>query len=141
MRLVSFGTAKPFRILLVVAVFAVAGCKDQAQEANLCTVRGRVNMSGKPAEKVSVMLHPVGFTIPDSMGATPGAKTDSIGAFYLIPGVPAGKYKVSITKSKKAKSTASASGNTPDRYADPATSGLEVDIVPGANELPTFELK
>lgn len=127
-------------LCFVVTAAALAGCGDRPPVSNLCPVRGKVVANGKPVEKVSVRLHPVGFAIPDAAGATTGGKTDEIGAFYMNPGVPPGKYQVTIEKPKKAKAGA-APAVVPDRYADPAKSGLEVEIVPGANELPPFDVK
>lgn len=128
-----FLRSRPFAAAFLVCI-AATGCTEHAPSP-LSTVRGRVFLKGKPVEKANVKLVPIDFEIPDTLGATPASKTDEIGAFYLIPGVPPGKYRVAIEKPKKASA-----GSFPSKYSDPATSGFTVDIVPGSNELPTFEL-
>ncbi len=84
-------------------------------------VSGRVTLDGQPLGGAIVTL-----LASDGRAAT--AETDAQGAFTVASPLAAGRYRVSITP-KAPRSP------VPERYFDPATSGLVVEVRGGENSL------
>lgn len=128
-----------------------AGCGSavmpDAPTVALYPVTGRVLFEGKPAAGARVTLHPIGSA---ALGVvTPGGEVDSEGQFsvttyQLSDGAPQGRYRATVSWSDVLNPGSSEAmygpEKLPQRYQNPATSKLEVEIVPGGGELPVLAL-
>jgi hypothetical protein len=115
-------------------------------------VHGRVFADGKPAEGVTVILHPVND--PDPKPVQPSAVVRADGSFelnsflleqrVLKEGAPAGQYLVTCTWYPPDLQNYLGREVLPDkfhgRYADPKSSGLRAEVAEGPTELPSFQL-
>lgn len=119
-----------------------------APKAELHPFTGIVLVDSEPASGAVVTLHAVGDSL---LGAvTPNGVADDIGVFSVCTyapgdGVPAGKYKVTVSWTEILNPGASepeyGKSKIPLRYSNPESSGLEVEVAAGHNEPRTFELK
>jgi hypothetical protein len=107
-------------------------------------VKGSAFFEGKPATGAVLSFHKVG---EDNRANLPHAKVQPDGTFTLSShgsgdGAPIGKYQVTVIWKKKKPGGSDEDGEwvLPPRYLAAATSGLEVDITSGVNELPAFQL-
>jgi hypothetical protein len=137
--------------MLVLAGFA-AGCSDPKR----ATVKGTVLLDKKPLPLAGVVFWP-----KDDMDlGVYNGKTDEDGRFELTarlqPYVKAGVYKVLIAKDVKTKDGKPPDEKTddmvllkqrgalknilPPRYFDRDNPVFVVEVMPGANDLPPFEL-
>lgn len=146
--------------VLVMGVTA-AGCRGDARLA-VNPVRGRVTYNGQGVPKAVVIFFPQDAASDQGKKMRPFAYADEQGNFSLKTyvdgdGAPPGKYRVSIvahggTAASRGKDApagaAPTSGpsvaipeNISKKYGSADTSGLEVTIQNGENNLPPFELK
>jgi hypothetical protein len=108
-------------------------------------VKGRVLVDGEPAAGVTVLFSPV--SIPDEEYIKPLGKTDEGGWFTLTSyrkgdGAPAGAYAVTLLWLPKGYAGPVEGGNKlPDRYRHPETSGIQIEVKAGDNNLDPFTLK
>lgn len=133
--------------LLVVALFAVAGCggtKPRVGDLPVHPVHGSVEYLGEPLEAATVTLIPVDQT--RKQASTQGI-TDEAGEFVLSTynvndGAPAGTFYVTVScENKNGKRVAGEFPELlPERYQSPLGSGLKVTIEDGDNELDVFKL-
>ncbi|MGC4006021.1 MAG: carboxypeptidase-like regulatory domain-containing protein [Pirellulales bacterium] len=114
---------------------AASGCGNGFKTV---AVGGRVTLDGKPVADAGVL-----FT-PDRKGPTAAARTAADGTFTLktgkLDGAAPGVYRVAIQKEEVVGNQVDAKGEeiadarttikhgVPARYADPATSGLTLEI-------------
>ena len=141
-------------LFLVVGLAAAAGCsraKSPPLPARLPTVAagGQVTFRGKPLAKASVVFH------HDGGDASAVATTDAEGRFTLTTytkddGAPVGKYRLTVATVDTVEvepgvlAPLSAEGprsGLPAAYANPATSGLVIEIPDAGNPNITVELK
>jgi hypothetical protein len=107
-------------------------------------VRGQVFFEGKPAAGAAIRFQAVG--VEEHPWTKPSAEVDDNGDFTVTTyrkddGMPAGKYEVAIIWLPKGYVGPIEKGNKlPARYADPATSGLTVEVQNSENVLPSFHL-
>jgi hypothetical protein len=115
-------------LVLVLLVFETA-CGSKPTPAPLTTyqVSGRVYLNQKPLARALVVFHP----LHKSEGTNPRsyAQTDAEGKFSLstfVPhdGAPTGKYRVTIHLQDEENGPV----RVPNRYGDPATSGITIEI-------------
>lgn len=125
--------------LLLVIPFWVAACGD-SEKFDTVPAKGTVTYKGKPLEKGQIQL------LPDNGPAAVGLIGD--GMFVLGTnadgdGAPPGKYRVTVFSYKENKTRF---GETiskaviPNRYANPDTSGIVVEIPERGNEAIKVEL-
>ena len=119
----------------------VAGCGKSGPQ--MVPVNGNVTLDGSPVNGASVMF------LPDK-GRPAQGNTDAQGHFSLnsIPGgagAELGKYQVTVTLTKHTGVTAGADGLesgpasgpvkveylVPQKYSDPKTSGITIEVKPG----------
>lgn len=136
---------------VVLLALAVTGCgtavMPDAPTVALHPVVGRVMFEGKPAVGARVTLHPVE---PAALGVvTPGGEVNADGQFavttyQLSDGAPQGRYLATVSWSDVlnpgSSDTMYGPEKLPRRYQNPATSKLEVEILPGIGELPVLAL-
>ena len=113
-------------------------------------VRGSVQVDGKPAEGVLVVLHPLSDD-QEVARLRPSATTVSGGSFQITcfesgDGAPPGEYSVTIEWRKEIDDPRTGKSDLgPDilrgRYADAKTTELSVTITAGDNDLPPFQLQ
>ncbi|MFG0332499.1 MAG: carboxypeptidase-like regulatory domain-containing protein [Maioricimonas sp. JB049] len=133
-----------------------AGCRGGAGDEPdlvLQPVTGTVKVDGQAAEGVSVTFVPADGAGPEQVAAS--GTTDSTGQFTLSvspdeEGVPAGKYRVLVTKIVKPDGTplgpdemaadAGAENVLPPVYQDPAQTPLGADVPEGGKSF-EFEVK
>jgi hypothetical protein len=131
--------------LTTFALAFVTGCGGGPPEPPRHPVSGQVKLRGKPLPEATVSFH------PQQQGARLlYAVTDPEGRFKITfrepgDGAPAGKYLVTVVRHKASKDgdeiVRNGPNELPQRYENPGTSGLSVDIVDGPNELPVIDLK
>jgi hypothetical protein len=118
------------------------GCtsKKTVKERPTFPVKGTVLFEGRPVGDALVVFHPpVGRDDPPVFSM---ARTDANGRFEVstykpYDGAPAGSYRVSVVKYDDQEGT----HLLPPTYADPATSGLRVEVRDTGNELEPFRLR
>jgi hypothetical protein len=129
-------------------ILAVTGCGDGKIGRN--KINGSVNVDGKPTGGVMVIFCPVGGS-PELQKMRPFGFTGNDGKFELTSvekgdGAPEGQYKV-LMQWPGTSGDARDGGGTmgPDklkgRYMNLEKSQFTVDVEPGTNDLPPFELK
>jgi hypothetical protein len=141
------------RALALIAAGLVSllpGCRKSARKP-VYPVRGQVLYRGRPTAHALVTFHPLEDDGPAAV--RPVAEADEQGRFTLTTyaagdGAPEGEYRVTVQWLLASRSQFPGQGDDyvtsnylPDRYGRPDTSGLQATVVPGDNELPTFELK
>lgn len=113
--------------------------------------KGKVTVNGKAYAGLTLVLHPEDKT-NFKWDERPQGRTNEQGEFELFTyqagdGAPAGKYKVGF-----AFIETDDSGNDqiktkgmfhliPPQFQSPTTSGVVVEIKPGANDIPAIDLK
>lgn len=106
--------------------------------------RGQVFFEGQPPEGATVVLRPVADKAPDGIFPRGSVQADgsyALECYELGPGAPVGEYVAAVVwYSVNEKRPEDVVNKLPERYADPATSGLPVTIKPGKNELGSFQL-
>jgi hypothetical protein len=126
-------------ILLLVVI---GGCQERPT-----TVSGAVTLDGRPLTvpadaRGTVVIQPDG-----GHGAMATGLLDSTGHFNLATGsspeIARGKYFVTVSVTqllpKAENGEQGAKLTTPEKYASPRESGLEIDVKPGENQV-TFDL-
>lgn len=131
-------------LLFVASTILGCGASDAPE---LATVKGTVKLDGSPVPNADIMF------IPDSKAGTKGpassAKTDAQGNFELTgtgarSGAIIGKHKVTVTcpapSSGDGTGEAAAKCSVPEKYSDPGTTDISVEVKDGENDIP-IELK
>jgi len=130
--------------LLVGGLVLVAGCAKSGEK--LYPVKGKISVDGKPADGAILLFHPQGG------GQVSTATADANGNYACVhntaPGIPTGKYTITVSWPDPAKRNAPVSmGATPDipdllrsRYAVRDRSDMSVEVSASTTELPTIEL-
>jgi hypothetical protein len=149
-----------------VAAFAVAGC---GKSISYATVSGVVTHNGNPVDGARVIFHPT-TEVDGKTGTSFSSLTDSSGKYLIAatdqsPGLPAGVYKVTITKYEGKTGNATegmdagqldaqmsdhgggAGGKggpvnlLPKEYAQPGSTKLSATLEAGPNKDVNFALK
>jgi hypothetical protein len=112
--------------------------RDPSQKPTFAA-RGRVLLDDQPLKNAVVTLHPLGDTATKPVRSY--ARTDAEGNFELSTyqpgdGVPAGRYAITILQDADEGAV-----RVPQRYANPKTSGLIVEVKEEENALPAFRLR
>src|SRR5262249_15204174 len=137
---------------LLVSALLVLCCSSCQGGKRFYPVRGKVFANGKPAEGVTIILHPLDD--PGPKPVQPSAVVQADGSFelksflvdqrVLKDGAPAGQYAVTCTWYPPDLEKYIGMENLPDRlqgkYADSKTSGLRATVSEGPTDLPSFEL-
>jgi hypothetical protein len=131
-------------ILLVVA--AALGCGESETRVPVHRVKGMITFQGQPISGAFLSLHPKSAA-PDV--PAPRASVNPDGSFELSTfegsdGAPEGKYFVTVKWYKPVKvkgEVVSGPNALPAKFSNPKTSGIEVTVASGQNELPTIQLK
>jgi hypothetical protein len=139
--------AQASRILLKLAanillLVVIGGCQERPT-----TVSGTVTLDGRPLTvpadaRGTVVIQPDG-----GHGTMATGLLDSTGHFNLAtgssPDIARGKYLVTVSVTqllpKAENGEQGAKLITPEKYASPRESGLEIDVKPGENQV-TFDL-
>lgn len=132
-------------ICLVLVLFAV-GCRDGQQATH--PVSGRLLIDGQPAAGADLRFYKVGGRSPGL--ARPYATTDQDGHFVVSTygmhdGAPTGTYQVCVSWKGPPDRISPDQRDAlpeqlPERFADPTTSGIEVQIIRGKNELDPIDI-
>jgi hypothetical protein len=133
-------------LALLLPAVVCAGCSRGGTK--LHPVRGRVLFEGKPTPHALVVLHPL--DPPGEDAPRPRGQVAADGSFMLSSlraedGAPAGRYAVTVewwlSPTGRGKGDdLPPSNRLPARYSRPETSGLQVAVQPGVNELPVIRL-
>ncbi len=130
--------------VVLLVIVAMAGCDRGPERA---PVEGIVLFEGKPLQAGTVMFQPVGGQ-PSQARIRPDG-TFTMETFGHGPGAVVGHCRVAVTcfesdvaggGKEGADEVALGRSLVPERYAQYATSGIEVDVRPGQNELVRIEL-
>lgn len=142
---------KPFTYTIAffsLVTLGFAGCSPNTNPWEIThPAIGAIEFKGKPVENAEITFFPKDATVPDSV--RPKAKSTADGKFILgtysqSDGAPEGKYKVTVIRNEVSvsKDTIVAKPNDlPTKYSTLNTTDLEIEIVPGTNEIPTIMLK
>ncbi|MHC2069257.1 carboxypeptidase-like regulatory domain-containing protein [Bremerella sp. T1] len=148
----SWSCSAPFAVCA--ALIVLAGCGGSESLPSLgATVSGTVTYKESPIEGAMVTFLPTG---EGGQGAF--ARTDADGKYTLSSsaggnnGVKPGTYHVTVSKievpqvqlageddpnyNPYAKTNAKPNNALPEKYAQQATSGLEIEVTNGANDVP-----
>lgn len=149
---------------LAVLIPSASGCKKNAR-LTVSPVHGRVTYNGQGVPRATVIFQPVEDSSEGAKKLRPFGDTDDQGKFDMKTyvrgdGAPPGKYRVSIIgigsfstggagKDKPGGEAENAppvtNMNIPSalakKYGDANTSGIDVTVREGENNLPPFELK
>ena len=130
-------------LALALTALFTSSCGPDAGTA-LNAVKGSAFFQGKPAAGAVISFHKVG---DDNKANLPHAKVQADGTFTLTSftsgdGAPVGRYQVTIIWKRKKPGCKDDDGEwvLPTRYLAASTSGLEVEIKNGSNELEPFHL-
>ena len=126
--------AVPGLISLVCVAFLLTGCDGRPSRVK---VSGHITCDGKPVEFGGVSFKPV------AGGRVGGGGIESGGAYTVTmyekgDGIPLGKYTVTIS-SAETLNPRTIRWHAPEKYSNPKTSGLSVEITEATSEL-DFEL-
>lgn len=131
----------------LIGLLAAAGCGDKGPKINV--VNGSVNVDSKPAAGVMVVFCPVNAP-PEIQRMRPFGITQADGKFQLTAakkgdGAPTGQFKVLFQWPTSANDTGAGVQLGADRFQgrfmNLEKTQFTVDIKPGENDLPPFELK
>jgi hypothetical protein len=110
-------------------------------------VQGKVLFDGKPIAGALVVLHPQ--DAGPAQAVRPVAYTKDDGSFAVATydagdGAPSGKYVATVEWLVRPKGTEDEQivvpNKLPQRYGNPQSSRLAVEVIAGANDLPPFQL-
>jgi hypothetical protein len=129
--------SRPARVMAVACLLSLIGCSGSDLGAE---VSGVASLDGKPLESGSVVFAPV-----DGVSNNATSAVNSDGTYQLVSsrtiGLTPGKYRVAVTMHEHVdvkpgeRSMVMPKLLTPQKYADPSTSGLEFDVVPGSQTI------
>jgi hypothetical protein len=134
------------------ASMVVSGCKEGRLDVN--PVHGQVTYKGQGIPNATVIFYPTGPVAEQLKKMRPYAYADNDGRFSLKTyvtgdGAPAGDYRVGViavmgSDRESAKGSPTKLVALPrllvQKYANQETSGIEVTVEPGENNLKPFEL-
>jgi hypothetical protein len=133
-------------LFLVVLLGACASCGDGRQTTY--PVQGQLTIEGKPAPYAELRFYEVHGRTPAM--SRPYATTDQEGRFWVSSygmhdGAPPGEYRVSVSWKGPLDGVSpdqrdSMPEQLPERFTDPATSGIVVRVIGGENRLETIEI-
>jgi hypothetical protein len=136
-----------FRLWLLLPAVLLCSC-SRSDQTPVQPVQGRVLVDGKPAAQALVTLHPRNGA---SSTSRPSGLTDARGNFRLTTfrqgdGAPEGEYVAAVTwfRAVPGRGAGDEKFTTrnflPGRYANPATSRLDVTISRGSQALAPLRL-
>jgi hypothetical protein len=131
--------------LLAVALLGASCARDGRPP--VYPAQGKIFYEGKPAANALVILHPVNKD-PRLESVRPLAHVEADGSFKLTTfangdGAPAGEYVVTVDwREKTAPVEGAPPGRSllPQRYSNPESSQLRVQVKEGPNELEPLKL-
>jgi hypothetical protein len=131
--------------LIVAASAGLAGCgtSDSLPKLEVHEVKGTVVLAdGKPLSGGSIYFVRKAGDLP----VTPNGKIGPDGTFSLVTGgsgegAPVGEYKVRIEAAPVGSAGKKAKEPFPPRYNDEDSSGIEIAVRAGANQLEPIRLK
>lgn len=136
--------ARIFSVMWVCSLFFVTGCGSGENRVPVAKVHGKVTYNGKPLQIGSLLFVPVGG------GPSAEANIDRdgnywMGTYALADGAVLGKHQVMITAFTSSggaglpedtvKANAAPVSVIPEKYADLANSGLEIEVKEGNNDV------
>ncbi|GIW88210.1 MAG: hypothetical protein KatS3mg108_2534 [Isosphaeraceae bacterium] len=129
--------------LAVALAIVPTGCSEQSNREPVYPVTGRVLFEGQPAFNAFVIFHPAPGSPPNAQAAH--GKADEQGDFRLstynsFDGAHAGLYRVSIIWPELTEDLEDGPDRLNGRFANPASSPFQVEVKPGQNTIPPFEL-
>jgi hypothetical protein len=145
-----FGYRLLFVWMALAGILAAGGCGGDSKVRRY-PVNGSVNVDGKPAAGVMLIFCPTDGP-PEVQKLRPSGFTDADGKFQLMSitpndGAPAAHYKV-LVQWPTGSTTPNAAGmigggqdRLKGRYMNLEKSPFTVDIKPGTNDLPPFDVK
>ena len=109
------------------------GCSEPSVDSNRTTVAGAVTFDGKPLPAGKVLFE----SSEKGIATTAPIKDGS----YSTDRAPIGKVAVGVDTVSVKYGNPSQFVRIPAKYADTATSGMEIEIKPGENANVNFDLK
>lgn len=98
-------------------------------------VRGVITCQGKPVDGATITLVPVGDMAP-ARGKTDATGRFSLSTFQPDDGAVPGRYRVTVSRDAAATTPGGpAVDRIPAKYGNPDTSGLEIEVKSGSNEI------
>jgi hypothetical protein len=125
--------------VVVLTALLCAGCGQKT--SSVASVHGKVTLDGKPLPSGSIVTLPAagrGASAPIQMGEF------ELSTFSKNDGAIIGTHKVAVTANESPQGTGpeAAAGKSlvPQRYSNPDTSGLTIEVKAGEVNTPTLEL-
>jgi hypothetical protein len=133
-------------ILSICALAALTGCGENESRVPVYPVKGSISFLGQPLSGAFLSLHPKGAA---RNAPAPRASVKPDGSFELSTfegsdGAPEGEYLVAVKWYKPVKvkgEIVSGPNALPAKFSNPKTSGIEVNVASGDNQLPPIQLK
>ena len=135
--------------IALAALLLALGCQKQSsvESEPRAPVRGSVKVAGQEATGLIVRFHVVPGTADQRASTIAEARTEADGTFRVsqtatFDGLAPGKYIVTFFWPPDGNPDSPASADTLNgRYLKPEKSQFRIEVKPGDNDLPPFELK
>lgn len=140
-----------FATIVIVLTVGCSSGDDVEGRMKVYPVSGVVKVAGQPADGARVVFYGATPELSGPGTVSPAAVTDENGVFQLQSyepgdGAPMGQFNVTVSWPEEVPEGVDPEVNRPkdrlkNRYLNPETSGLTVNVPEGGIELPPFELK
>lgn len=129
--------------LAISGLAAVAGCSEPVATEPTYPASGQIVRGDRPIHYAAVVLHRRDDA--DGQSPKPRGTTDSQGRFQLTThqagdGAPQGTYTITVEQWATVRPDEGPRNQLKPKYASPQTSGIEVTINAGDNQLPTIRV-
>jgi hypothetical protein len=128
-----------FRCLAIIGAICVAGCNSKT--SNLAAVKGKVQLNGQPLANGAVVTDFAGGR--GAQGVVKNGEFE-LGTFAADDGALVGSHKVAVTANDTGAGSEpeSSPGKSliPQRYNNPATSELTIEVKAGEVNAPSLDL-
>ena len=131
-------------------IFLLTSCSPKEEGMKLYPVTGKVLLNDKPTEGAMVVLYAQNPASDLKQPPTAIVKADgtfAVGTLKPEDGAPPGNYKVTIlwyppdAGVRMVETGVASPSLLPSVYGDPNSSGLQIQVKEGPNEVPVFQLK
>jgi len=149
---------RPLTLLIVGCCYFASGCDTAGEGSNVVPVRGKVTLRGQPVEGAEIKFQPK-TGLASAFGVTDAAGNYELTTFEGGDGAQPGEYIVTVFKYQeqpqssatmddpnydatgKTAVTAPAKNLLPQRFAEPANSGLMAIVKTDGENQFDFDLK
>ena len=138
---IRVGSHQSWCVALIVA-FALVTCAGCGSKSPVARVKGKVTLDGQPLATGAVV------TLPNAGRGSQGKVQNGefeLSTFGNNDGALIGTHRVAVIAQEKAQGSGPEANAgkllVPERYANPESSGLSIEVKSGETNTPTLELK